>query len=66
VAQFTSEPCLALLKAHEVKISIDGKGRAADNIFVERSWQNDKYEEIYLRPASDGLALHRNLAEYFS
>lgn len=64
-AQFTSEPYLAVLKAHDVKISMDGKGRAVDNVFVERLWRSVKYEEIYARPASDGLELYRNLTEYF-
>lgn len=64
-AQFTSEPYLSLLKAHDVKISMDGKGRAIDNIFIERLWRSVKYEEIYARPAGDGLELYRNLKQYF-
>jgi putative transposase len=64
-SQFTSEPYLALLKSHDVKISMDGKGRAIDNIFIERLWRSVKYEEIYARPARDGLELYRNLKQYF-
>jgi putative transposase len=64
-AQFTSEPYLALLKRNNVKISMDGKGRAVDNIFIERLWRSVKYEEIYARPPADGKALYWNLKAYF-
>ena len=45
---------------------MDGKGRATDNIFVERLWRSVKYEHVYLRPAADGLELYKGLKEYFS
>lgn len=48
-AQFTSEAFTGVLKAANVKISMDGKGRWVDNVFVERLWRSLKYEEIYLR-----------------
>ncbi len=48
-SQFTSEAFTAVLKAHGVSISMDGRGRALDNIFVERLWRSVKYEDIYLR-----------------
>ena len=46
--QFTSEAFAGTLKAQGVKISVDGKGRWVDNVFVERLWRSVKYEEIYL------------------
>ena len=47
-AQFTSHAFLDALKAHPLQISMDGRGRAADNIFVERLWRTVKYEDVYL------------------
>lgn len=47
-AQFTSKEFTDVLKDHQVKISMDGKGRWRDNIFVERLWRSLKYEEVYL------------------
>lgn len=49
-AQFTSEDFTAVLKAKNVQISMDGKGRCLDNVFVERLWRSLKYEEVYLNP----------------
>jgi len=49
-AQFTSEPYLGLLKKYPaIRISMDGRGRAFDNIFNERLWRTVKYEEVYLK-----------------
>ena len=48
-----------------IKLSMDGKGRAIDNIFIERLWRSVKYEHVYLFPASDGLECYRGLKEYF-
>jgi transposase InsO family protein len=54
-SQFTSDGFTALLVSHGVRISMDGKGRYMDNIFVERLWRTVKYEEVYLRPTpADG------------
>ena len=47
-SQFTSTDFTDVLKAHDIKISMDGKGRCMDNIFVERLWRSLKYEEVYL------------------
>ena len=47
--QFTSNKFLGVLETHEVRISMDGKGRAFDNIFVERLWRTVKYEEVYCK-----------------
>ncbi|WP_394369977.1 IS3 family transposase [Spirosoma endbachense] len=63
--QFTSPRFLGPLKAAEIQISMDGKGRAIDNIFIERLWRTVKYEHIYLQAYPDGLALERGLAKYF-
>ena len=43
---------------------MDGKGRAIDNVFIERFWRTVKYEKIYLNPPADGLDLYAQLAEY--
>ena len=48
-AQFTSDAFTSLLRAAEVQISMDGRGRALDNVFVERLWRSVKYEEVYLK-----------------
>ena len=64
-SQFTSPRFLAPLKAAEIQISMDSKGRALDNIFVERLWRTVKYEHVYLHAYSDGLTLHRGLTKYF-
>ena len=47
-SQFTSTDFTGVLKAHAIKISMDGKGRCMDNIFVERLWRSLKYEDVYL------------------
>jgi putative transposase len=64
-AQFTSEEFTGRLERAEVRISMDGRGRAMDNLFVERLWRTVKYEDIYLRDYADGLELCRGLAKYF-
>ena len=50
---------------HDIKLSMDGKGRAIDNIFIERLWRSVKYEHVYLCPAADGLECYRGMKEYF-
>lgn len=52
-AQFTASEWTDVLKAHQVRISMDGKGRCMDNIFVERLWRSLKYEEVYLNAYND-------------
>jgi putative transposase len=64
-AQFTSKGFTELLKAYDVKISMDGKGRALDNIFVERLWRSVKYECIYLHELDSVRDARNKLAEYF-
>jgi putative transposase len=53
--QFTSEGFTDVLKAHGIQISMDGKGRWMDNVFIERLWRSLKYEEVYLK-AYDSVA----------
>jgi putative transposase len=64
-SQFTSESFTALLLKAEVRVSMDGKGRALDNIFVERLWRTVKYEDIYLKAYQDGWQLEAGLQVYF-
>jgi len=45
---------------------MDGKGRAIDNIFIERLWRTVKYEYVYLHVVNDGVQLYKGLQEYFS
>jgi putative transposase len=64
-SQFTSNEFVSILKDSEIKISWDGKGRALDNIFVERLWRSVKYEEVYLHDYQSGLEAWSNLDAYF-
>jgi putative transposase len=64
-SQFTAEVYINELKNNDIQISMDGKGRAIDNIFIERLWRTVKYEEVYLKPPNDGLALYEQLTRYF-
>ena len=64
-SQFTSAEFTGMLSGHDVAISMDGRGRVFDNIFVERLWRSVKYELIYLNDFSDGLELHDALERYF-
>lgn len=63
-SQYTSELYIATLKKHNIQISMDGKGRALDNIYIERFWKSIKYEKIYLNPPNGGLELYQNVKEY--
>lgn len=64
-SQFTSEVYVECLKSHEIQISMDGKGRAIDNIFIERFWRSVKYEDVYLHVYDTGKALFDGLSKYF-
>ncbi|MBI5616739.1 MAG: IS3 family transposase [Gammaproteobacteria bacterium] len=64
-AQFTSDDFTEVLKDHGVDISMDGKGRWVDNVFVERLWRSVKYEDIYLRAYETPAALRAGLTRYF-
>jgi putative transposase len=65
-AQFTAEEFIGLLRAHSVKISMDGKGRCLDNVFVERLWRSLKYEEVYLHVYEDMREAGRGLGRYMA
>lgn len=65
-SQFTSEAFTCVLKAWNVKISMDGKGRFKDNIFIERLWRTLKYERIYLKEYQTAAELSRDLAVWFN
>lgn len=65
-AQFTSHAFIDALKAHSIQISMDGRGRAADNIFVERLWRTVKYEDIYIKNYQTLAQAHRGLKTYFT
>ena len=64
-SQFTSEDFTKVLREHGVQISMDGRGRCHDNIFVERLWWTVKHEWVYLRPAATGIEQKRSLSEFF-
>jgi len=64
-SQFTSDEFTGALTTAGVRISMDGRGRALDNAFIERLWRSVKYEDIYLRDYADGHALHAGLKRYF-
>jgi putative transposase len=64
--QFTSEAFTYKLKEHDIKISMDGRGRWMDNVFIERLWKSVKYEEVYLK-GYDLIAIARKeLRNYFT
>ena len=64
-AQFTSQEWLARLQQQGILISMDGRGRALDNVFVERLWRTVKYEDIYLRDYQTVPDLETGLTDYF-
>ena len=64
-SQFTCGAFTNVLKAHDVDISMDGRGRALDNIFVERLWRSVKHEDVYLKGYASIPELMLGLAEYF-
>ena len=64
-SQFTGEAFTGLLEQHSVRISMDGKGRYIDNIFVERLWRTVKYEEVYLKAYANGREAKAGLDAHF-
>jgi len=64
-AQFTSEVFTDRLLSHDIAISMDGRGRALDNAFIERLWRSLKYEDIYLKEYADVDELYIGLTKYF-
>ena len=63
-SQFTSAGWIELLKKNKIQISMDGKGRAKDNIWIERFWRTIKQEYVYLNPCNDGLELYKGIRKY--
>jgi putative transposase len=64
-SQFTSEGFTSVLEANNVKISMDGRGRWLDNVFIERLWRSVKYEEVYVKAYENIPEARRELAAYF-
>jgi putative transposase len=65
-SQYTSAQYIKVLKKNDIQISMDGKGRALDNIYIERFWKSIKYEKIYLNPPNGGLDLYQMVREYIT
>jgi transposase InsO family protein len=65
-SQFTSRQYTGTLTKHSVSISMDGKGRAIDNVMIERLWRTLKYEEIYLKEYTTVTDLQKGLSSYFN
>jgi len=64
-SQFTSEAFTGILNAHDIRISMDGRGRWLDNVFIERLWRSVKYEDIYLKAYDSIPAVREGLTTYF-
>ena len=63
--QFTSRKFTSVLEGHQIAISMDGRGRALDNVFIERLWRTVKYEDIYLKDYETVRQLSDGLRQYF-
>lgn len=64
-SQFTSLDFTGRLDAAGIRISMDGRGRVFDHIFIERLWRSVKYENVYLQDYTSGSALRKGLDAYF-
>jgi putative transposase len=64
-AQFTSAPFRGVLESAGIAISMDGRGRALDNVFIERLWRTVKYENVYVRNYENVIELTKGLRRYF-
>ena len=64
-SQFTGDAFTGVLKSHEIRISIDGKGRALDNVMIERLWRTVKYDDIYIRCYESMAELYQGLSAFF-
>ena len=65
-SQFTSTDFTGVLKAHGIRISMDGKGRCLDNIFIERLWRSLKYENIYLHAYASVTAAKAGIGDWLN
>jgi putative transposase len=63
-SQYTAKEHVDILKKHDIKISMDGKGRSIDNICIERFWRTIKYEEIYLNDYKSMHELRYSIKNY--
>ena len=63
--QFTCKEYIDYLKANHIQIRMDGKGRALDNIYIEKFWRTIKYQYINLNPAQNGLNLYQGIRKWF-
>jgi putative transposase len=63
-AQYTAEHWISTLEQHDIKVSMNGKGRATDNIFIERFFGTLKRKHIYLNPAENGLELYKGVQKF--
>lgn len=63
-SQFTSQDFTSLLKEHDIRISMDGKGSWRDNVFIERLWKSVKYEEVYLHAYDSVSDARRSIGRY--
>jgi putative transposase len=64
-SQFTSDAFIGILESHSISISMDGKGRWMDNVFIERLWWSVKYQDVYLKAYSSIAEARQGLSEYF-
>ena len=64
--QFTSETFTSVLREHDIGISMDGKGRWVDNVFVERLWHSLKYEEVYLKAYDSVTQARASIGRYLA
>ena len=65
-SQFTSEASTSMLLAQGVQVSMDGRGRCMDNVFVERLWPSIKYEEVYLKAYQNGTEARKGIGAYLA
>ncbi|MCC7401756.1 MAG: transposase [Chitinophagaceae bacterium] len=65
-SQLTCRQYVGYFKGNGITISMDGKGRALDNIYIERSWRSIKYQHIHLFPAEDGISLYLGIREWLN
>jgi putative transposase len=63
-SQYTSPAWINFLEKQGIKISMDGKGRATDNAWIERFWKSHKHNHVYLNPADNGIELHQGILNY--
>lgn len=63
-SQFTCELWTSYVENQGIRISMDGKGRALDNVYIERFWRSVKHDHVYLNPANNGSQLHQGLCKY--